>query len=291
VLGLDPDPSSLWPEAHAAVQAGMSPAEAASAAVLHHCRALIDATSESCVAIKPQLARFEVLGASGHSVLAQVMGHARAHGLLVIADGKRGDIDVTAGAYANSLFGGLDGPFGHIDGLQADLITVNPLMGRDAIAPFVEVARAAGAGVLILVRTSNPGAADLEDLRLEGGEALWERIALMVAELGRSGLGSQGLSDVGAVMGATVPAHLDRARELMGSTPLLLPGIGAQGGRVEDLRAAFLPGRGGGLVTASRSIAAAHVSAGGEPAQAASAEAARLRAVAWSLSGSVLAES
>ena len=206
----------------------------------------------------------------------------------MIADGKRGDIDVTAEAYAASLFGGLDTPFGHIDGLGADLATVNPLMGRDALEPFVAAAREAGAGVLVLVRTSNPGAADVEDLALSGGGTVWERLAAMVDELGRAGRHDGPLSDVGAVMGATEPGHLARARELMGSAPFLLPGVGAQGGRVEDLAAAFLPGRAGGLVSASRSIAEAHRTAGGEPAAAARAEAERLRASTWELSGRAL---
>lgn len=287
---MDPDPAALWPQAPPAPRAGLPPAEAAAAAVLQHCRALIDATADHCVAIKPQLARFEALGAPGWGVLQGVAAHARERGLLVIADGKRGDIDVTAGAYAGALTGGIDSPFGHIDGLKADLITVNPLMGRDAIAPFIAGARATGAGVLILVRTSNPGAADLEDLTLESGETLWERIAGLVEELGRPGVGSAGLSDVGAVMGTTVPGHLDRARELMPAAPFLLPGIGAQGGRVEDLRAAFLPGRAGGLVSASRSIAGAHLASGGEPGPAAGAEAERLRETAWALSAPALAE-
>lgn len=289
MLGLDPDPNALWPEAHAAAGSGTSPEEAAAAAVLAHCRALIEATADSCVAIKPQLARFEALGAPGWGVLAQVARIAREHGLLVIADGKRGDIDVTAGAYAAALTTGMDSPFGHIEGLGADLITVNPLMGRDAITPFIDAARAAGSGVLILVRTSNPGAADIEDLRLEGGETVWERVARLVDELGRPGLGDSGLSDVGAVVGATAPGHLVRARELMGRATFLLPGIGAQGGRVEDLRAAFSPGSAGGLVSASRSIAGAHRTVGGEPASAARAEAEALREKAWMLSESVLA--
>lgn len=274
------------------MQPGAEASRRAATAVLDHCRALIDATAEHCVAVKPQLARFEALGAPGREVLQQVAQHAREHGLLVIADGKRGDIDVTAGAYAGSLFAGLDSPFGYIEGLQADLITVNPLMGRDAIEPFIAAARMVGSGVLILVRTSNPGAADLEDLRLEGGETVWERVAMLVDELGRPGLGGAGLSDVGAVVGATVPGHLDRARELMGAATFLLPGIGAQGGRVEDLRAAFLPGPAGGLVTASRSIAGAYRSETGErdPARAASDEAERLREAAWSLSEAVLSQ-
>jgi len=267
---------------------GLAPEQEAGAAVLAHCRALIDAAGAACVAVKLQLARFEVLGATGWNLLREVSEHARGAGLLVIADGKRGDIDVTAEAYAAGLLGGLDTPFGHIRGLGADMVTVNPLMGSDALAPFVAAARAAGAGVLVLVRTSNPGAADVEDLALAGGGTVWERVAALVEELGSPGAESGGLSDVGAVMGATEPRHLARARELMPSAPFLLPGVGAQGGRVQDLAPAFLAGRAGGLVTASRSIANAHRASGGEPAAAARAEAERLRACTWALSGQAL---
>lgn len=200
----------------------------------------------------------------------------------MIADGKRGDIDVTAEAYAASLFGGLETPHGHVAGLGADLATVNPLMGRDAIEPFVRAARETGAGVLVLVRTSNPGAADVQERELADGGAVWERLAALVADLG--GVGGDGVSDVGAVIGATAPERLARARELMPSAPFLLPGIGAQGGRVEDLAAAFAPGPAGGLISASRSIAGAHLSAGGSPEVAARAEAERLRGLAWELS-------
>jgi orotidine-5'-phosphate decarboxylase len=291
VLGLDPDPAGLWPSGGKDLEPGLTPAHSAAAAVQAHCCALIDATAHACVAVKPQLARFELLGAPGREALGEVAAHAREAGLLVIADGKRGDIDVTARAYAGSLFGGIDTPFGHLDGLHVDLATVNPLMGRDAIEPFVTAARADGAGVLVLVRTSNPGAADIEDLTLADGATVWERVAALVAELGADGIGASGLSDVGAVVGATEPRHLARARELMGSATFLLPGIGAQGGRVEDLAPAFAIGRAGGLVTASRSIAAAHHVSGGDPARAARAEAERLREAAWALSGQALAVS
>lgn len=294
MLGLDPDPDALWPDrAAAAAGEGLagargSAADRAAAAVERHCRAVIDATAEACVAVKPQLARFELLGAPGWSALEAVVRYAQERGLLVIADGKRGDIDVTASAYAGALFGGVRTQFGELTGLGADLATVNPLMGLDAIEPFVTGARAAGAGVLVLVRTSNPGAADVEDLRLGEGEAVWERLAGIVHELGAPGVGRQGLSDVGAVMGATEPAHLERARELMGHAVFLLPGIGAQGGRVEDLAPAFAPGRAGGLVSASRSIVNAHLRDGdapwSSPADAARAEAERLREAAWALS-------
>jgi orotidine-5'-phosphate decarboxylase len=283
VLGLDPDPGALWPGSDFE-PAQRSPSERAGAAVVGHCRMVIDATARACVAVKLQLACFERLGAPGWSALENVAAYAKARGLLVIADGKRGDIAVSAAGYAQALTVGVDTPFGPAGGLGADLLTVNPLMGRDAIEPFIKTAREAGAGVVVLVRTSNRGAEDVEDLELRGGGALWERLAAMVDELGRGGVGQTGISDVGAVMGATAPTHLARARELMKSAIFLLPGVGAQGGRVEDLAPAFAPGRAGGLVSASRGIVAAHERCGGTPAAAASAEAERLRDAAWTLS-------
>jgi orotidine-5'-phosphate decarboxylase len=281
VLGLDPDPMALWPGIE--VPSGGSPCEQTAAMVRAHCEALIDAVGPACVAVKPQLARFETLGAAGWSALQATCTYARTTGLLVIADGKRGDIDVSARAYARALMGDVETPLGAIHGLDADMVTVNPLMGSDTVLPFVEIARPAGAGVLALVRTSNPGAADIEDLRLAGGEAVWERIAALVDELGRDGVGESGLSDVGAVVGATAPQHLLRARELMPHAVFLLPGVGAQGGRVEELAPAFVPGRAAGLITASRLIAQAHLAIGGDPASAALREAERLRALAWAL--------
>jgi orotidine-5'-phosphate decarboxylase len=157
-------------------------------------------------------------------------------------------------------------------------------MGADTVASFRAVAAGAGAGLFALVRTSNPGAADVEDLELAGGGRVWEAVAALVARAGEPGPAS-GLTDVGAVVGATAPQHLARARELMPATPFLLPGIGAQGGRVEDLAPAFAPGRAAGLVTASRSIVRAHEAAGApaDPAAAARAEAERLRTQAWRL--------
>lgn len=294
VLGLDPDPARLWPGAAATEppadrpgppRPGRPAAQRAAAAVAAHCAALIDAAGPACVAAKPQLACFERLGAPGHEALERVVEHARSAGLLVIADAKRGDIDVSARAYAQALFGGLSTPCGEVPGLRADLATVNPLMGVDALEPLIAGARACGGGVLALVRTSNPGAQDVLELELAGGGRVWERLAQIVARLGRSGVGESGLSDVGAVVGATAPERLARARELMPHAVFLLPGVGAQGGHVQDLAPAFAPGRAGGLVTASRSIAEAHRDTGADPGAAARAEAERLRALAWGLAG------
>jgi orotidine-5'-phosphate decarboxylase len=244
--------------------------------VAAHCAALIEAAGPACVAAKPQLACFERLGAPGWAALEETVRRARAAGLLVIADGKRGDVPVTATAYGQALVGAVPTPFGEVAGLGADAFTANPLLGRDALQPLLDSARRAGAGVFLLVRTSNPGAADVEDLPVEGAP-LWERLARLVHELGGAGVG---LADVGAVAGATAPEHLARMRELMPRAPFLLPGVGAQGGRVEDLAPAFAPGPAGGLVTASRSIAEAGVE---DPPGAARAEAQQLRSVAWEL--------
>jgi orotidine-5'-phosphate decarboxylase len=296
VLGLDPDPSRLWPQAAAATDrastgdpaldatlAADTAAAHAASAVLHHCRALIDAAGPACVAIKPQVACFERLGAPGWAALQATAEHARAAGLLVIADAKRGDIDVTATAYAQGLLTGLDTPFGRIDGLRADALTVNPYLGRDALEPFVRAAGEARAGLFVLVRTSNPGAADVEDVETAAGTAVWEHVAAIVDDLGREMEAAGALSAIGAVMGSTRPEHLQTARRLLPRAPFLLPGIGAQGGRVEDLAPAFAPGPAGGLVSASRSIARAYEATDADPAAAARAEAQRLRAAAWAL--------
>ena len=285
VLGLDPDPARLWPAAlHAAGPPGPPPAERAARAVAAHCRLAIEAAGEQCVAVKLQVACFERLGAPGWATLASVVQSARAAGLLVIADAKRGDIGVTATAYAQAFLGETTTPFGAVPGLGADALTVNPLLGVDSLEPFVTAARARGAGLLVLVRTSNPGAADIQELALASSCTVSDSLAGIVAEIGAPGIGAAGLSDVGAVVGATAPGRLEALRALMPRTIFLLPGVGAQGARVEELAPAFTPGPAAGLITASRGIVNAYERVGGEPAAAAGAEAARLRELAWSLS-------
>src|SRR5215207_2028510 len=197
VLGIDPDPAKLWPaaidrtsEARARLALSFSDAEEAAgeqppsagvvarletaAAVLAHCRAMIDAVAPAVFAIKPQLACFERLGAPGWLALEHITTYAREQGLLVLADGKRGDVPVTAAAYGQALVGSTPSPFGGVAGLGADAFTANPLLGRDSLEPLVQSAREHGSGVIVLVRTSNPGAADLFDLTLDTGERLWE---------------------------------------------------------------------------------------------------------------------
>jgi orotidine-5'-phosphate decarboxylase len=211
------------------------------------------------VAVKPQLACFERLGPAGWTALNDTVAAARAAGLLVVADAKRGDVPHIAAVYAESLLtGGADG-----QGLDSDAATVNPLMGGDVLDAFLDVAAPAGAGLFALVRTSNPGAADLLDLDA-GGRPLYERIAELVGARADRLLGEGGLSGLGAVVGATEPRHLAGIRALLPASIFLVPGVGAQGGRAADLGPAFGEHPASVVVNASRSIAGA-----ADPGQAA----------------------
>jgi orotidine-5'-phosphate decarboxylase len=284
VLGLDPDPSRLWPEAIARTGPVEAPPEdrarLTAEAVAHHCALAIGAAGPSCVAVKPQLACFERLGSHGWAALEQTVAVAHEHGLLVIADGKRGDVAQSAEAYGQALVGKTAGPFGEVEGLGADAFTANPMLGRDALEPLLAAADAAGAGCFVLVRTSNPGAAEIQDQPEDS--PLRVRLARIVDELGAERVGrDSGLSDVGAVTGATRPELLAELRQQMPRAIFLLPGIGAQGGRAQDLGPAFAPHPAAGLVAASRSIVDAHATVAGDPALAAQQAAEALRIATW----------
>ena len=282
MLGLDPDPAALWPQALEEDDGDGSVRERTARAVTRHCRAAIEAAGAACVAVKLQLACFERLGAPGWDALAAVRDVARSRGLLVLADAKRGDVPVTAGAYGQALVGSTPGPFGDVPGLGADAFTANPLLGRDSLEPLVAAASSADAGCFVLVSTSNPGASDFQDLTAGDGP-VHEHLAALVDALGAGEVGDCGLSLVGAVTGATRPERLRRLREIMPRAIFLLPGVGAQGGSAAGLGAAFEPHPAAGLVTASRSIVNAHRDRDGDPAGASSAAAEELRAQTWNI--------
>lgn len=239
------------------------------------CLALIESAGPACVAVKPQLARFEMLGSPGVAALEAVCAAAAEAGLLVIADGKRGDVPVSARAYGAAMVGSADAALGGLPGLGADAFTLNPMLGADSVEPLVEAAAAAGAGVFALVRTSNPGAADVLDLETGAGP-VHEHLARMVDGFAARLAGAGGLSGAGAVVGATEPRFIARLRELMPSSIFLLPGVGAQGGDPGALGSAFAAGPASALVTASRSVAGA-----ADPAAAAEA----LRETVWAAAG------
>jgi orotidine-5'-phosphate decarboxylase len=185
------------------------------------------------VAVKPQSAFFEARGWRGVRAFESVCAHARAAGLLVIADVKRGDIGTTAQAYADAVFA------------HADAATVSPYLGGDSLLPFFDACRQ-GAGIFVLVKTSNPGSGDLQDALLADGRRVWEHVAALVAAW------SADVPSVGAVVGATYPDEVAAARRLLPHTTFLLPGVGAQGATVADLAPAFVDGL--ALVSASRSV-------------------------------------
>jgi orotidine-5'-phosphate decarboxylase len=235
--------------------------------VVEYCRGIVDAVAGVAVAVKPQSAFFEAQGPGGWAALTEVCEYAREADLLVIADAKRGDVPSTARAYV-AAFAPL-----------ADAVTVNPYLGSDSLEPFF--ARD-GLGVFVLVKTSNPGSVDVQDLPLADGRPLWQHVAGLVDRWGADLVGTSGFSSVGAVVGATFPQEVAEARRLLPRSVLLLPGIGAQGGRAEDLAEAFSVGPSGALVSASRSVLYADSGAGWQEAAAAEAErlAGELRAVA-----------
>jgi len=246
VVGIDPDPASLPPEIRERFGVGV----AASAAALEAFgREVIDAVADTAAAVKAQAAYFERWGGAGIDALARVLAAARDAGLIAIADIKRGDIGSTAEAYADAYLGETPGTVGP----HADAVTVAPLLGSDSIRPFLDRAREGGRGVFVLVRTSNPSASEIQDLPVEG-RPLYERIADLVRLWGEPLRGACGLSAVGGVVGATNPAAAARVRSLLPEAFLLIPGIGAQGGKPEDLGPAFLPGGRGVIVNSSREV-------------------------------------
>jgi orotidine-5'-phosphate decarboxylase len=214
------------------------------------CRGVIDVVAPLVSAVKPQAAFFEELGPAGAAALADVIAYARSRDLLVVLDGKRNDIGTTAEAYARGYLSA-SGPWG------ADALTVSPYLGDDSLQPFVEAARANNAGVFVLVKTSNPGGAQFQDL-LAAHKPIYRHVALHVARLTAADVGESGFGTTGAVVGATYPDQLAELRELMAQSWLLIPGYGSQGGTARDVAAGFRDDGLGAIVNNSRGIIFAH---------------------------------
>jgi len=277
VVGLDPQVDLLPVELRGDVHLGR---EHAAEAFGRFCRGVIDAVAPYVVAVKPQSAFFEELGADGVRALEDVCAYARQAGLLVILDAKRGDIGSTSRAYAAAFLE----PRGH-EAPLADALTVNPYLGRDAVEPMLAACKRDGAGIFCVVKTSNAGSAEVQDAILTDGKPLWQHVARLVREWGEDIVGARGLSSVGAVIGATHPRAVGEARRLLPKSILLLPGVGAQGATPADVARAFTSGPASALVTVSRALIYAFRVDGGEWRAAAGAEAARLRGEVWSVSG------
>lgn len=241
-VGLDPDPARIAGDVGA------------------FNRAIIAATADLVCCYKPNIAFYEALGRAGFEALKATIA-AVPDGIPVLLDAKRGDVPNTAEAYARALF----------DEWGADAVTVNPYLGEDSLAPFF---RRAERGVFVVCRTSNPGARDLQDLRVRGADGGEEPLYLHVAAR-VNGWNSSG--NAGLVIGATYPAELALVRERCPELPILVPGVGAQQGELAaSVRAADNGRPWGFLVNASRGVLYA-AQAGEDPATSARAAALALR--------------
>ena len=265
-VGLDPRPSLVPPPlAQEALARHGDTAEAVAAAFLAFNRGLLAAVAGRCAAVKPQVACYEAYGPAGLRCLLDTIADARGLGIPVIVDAKRGDIGSTAEHYRQAWVDGAPGLGGaHLAGAGGDWVTVNGYLGSEGVMPFLPQTPGS-AGVFVLVRTSNPSAAELQDLPC-GAETVMEAMARLVARWGQGRVGRCGLSDVGAVVGATWPEQARRLRALMPDTLFLVPGYGAQGGAAADALAGLRGDDRGVLVNSSRAIIGAWQS-GGDPSR------------------------
>jgi len=275
VVGLDPVLENL-PEAvrQQAEKAHERFEEAAAAAILDFNRQLIDAVQDLVPAVKPQVAFYDHYGPAGMAGCRDTCLYAAARGLTVIGDIKRGDIGSTSKAYANAHLGGVPAWAGTYSGFPTDIITVNPYLGDDCLKEFMGDVKAHDKGLFVLVKTSNPTSAQLQNL-LSEGRPIYEHVALMVNRWTEETVGQSGYSPVGAVVGATYPAEAQRLRALMPRAFFLVPGYGAQGGGGQDVVPCFNTDGLGALVNSSRGIIFAWQQPGGQglPWQQASREA------------------
>jgi orotidine-5'-phosphate decarboxylase len=241
-VGLDP----RWEDLPEAIRRSRGEdLDGRAAAILEFNRAVIRIVAPLVPVVKPNIAFYEALGAPGYRCFLETVAAAREAGLLVIGDVKRGDLGNTAESYARA----------HFEIAGCDAVTLNPYLGLDSIEPFLRRCRGSGRGVFLLVKTSNPGSADLQDLEV-GNLRVFEEVAILVRAwaAGEGLVGARGWSAVGAVAGATHPAEVALLRRMLPGVPFLVPGYGAQGGTAKDCAAAFDAKGEGAVVNSSRGI-------------------------------------
>ncbi len=227
--------------------------EYAARIILEFNREVIDLIAPLVGIIKPQIAFYELYGWWGIWAYAKTIKYAKQKGLIVIGDVKRGDIPSTAEAYANAHIGKV-----HIDNFIetpffVDAITVNPFFGSDGLYPFIQVAKEHNKGIFILVKTSNPFSGEFQNLTF-GDKKLYEIIAEKTNEWGKDLVGKNGYSAIGAVVGATFSNEITILRKIMPAAYFLVPGYGAQGANIDNLKCCFNPDGLGAIINSSRSL-------------------------------------
>ena len=264
VAGLDPKPEQI-PTHILEKSYGMfgESLMGAAAAVWEFNKGLIDALCDVVPAVKPQAAYYERLGWRGLEVLERTIRYAHEKGLFVIADIKRGDIGSTAEAYSDAWLGATQVGGQNQSAFNADCVTLNGYMGSDSVKPFLADCEARGKCVFVLVKTSNPGSGELQNVPAQGG-MVYQVMGDLVERLGGGAVGKYGFTPCGAVTGATYPEEMQDLRARLPHTFFLVPGYGAQGGTAEDVRFAFDKDGRGAIVNASRSIMCAWKKTGGD---------------------------
>ena len=254
--------------------------DGAAAALFEFNKALIDALCDVVPAVKPQAAYYEMYGWQGVKALKDTIEYAKSKGMFVITDGKRNDIGTTMQAYASAHLGETDIEGEIVEPFGADALTVNGYLGTDGIKPLVDICNKGDKGIFVLVKTSNPSSGELQDMKLEGGQTVYEQMGKMCESWGEELTGKYNYSGVGAVVGATYPAQLEEMRAKLPHTFFLVPGYGAQGGGAEDVKNAFDKNGLGAIINSSRAIMCAWKKQGLEEtyfAKAAYNEAVRMR--------------
>ena len=253
-VGLDPRIKRIPTKIFTALRKNFSDSqEVIKRAIISFNRDIIDAVKAEAAVVKIQLAFYEIYGAAGFEAAKKTAEYAKSQGLAVIIDGKRNDIGSTAKAYAQAYLGGGEDKYTDLsDSVSA--LTVNPYLGSDGIQPFIDVCKEGGKGSFVLVKTSNPSSGELQDLKLESDDTVYETVAKLVAEWGKELIGEEGYSSLGAVVAATYPEMIAQLREIMKNNYFLVPGFGAQGGGAEDIVNAFNDDGLGAVINSSRGI-------------------------------------
>lgn len=215
---------------------------------------LMDALCDIVPAVKPQAAYYENLGWQGMEMLERTIAYAKSKGLFVIADIKRGDIGSTATAYAEGWLSGADIEGQTFKSFDADCVTLNGYMGSDSILPFLNAAKGEDKCAFVLVKTSNPGSGELQDIKTADGQTIYQVMGQLNEQIAAGTEGKYGFTMTGAVTGATYPEQIQNLRTLLPRTFFLVPGYGAQGGTAEDVKYAFNEKGHGAIVNSSRGI-------------------------------------
>ena len=245
------------------MKAGAKTFEDVAERVLEFNKKLIDNIADIVPSVKVQIAYYEMYGVAGMKAYYETLKYAKAKGLYVIADAKRNDIGSTASCYAKAFLGETQVNDVALSAFPSDYVTINGYLGSDGILPFVEECEKNEKGIFVLVKTSNPSGAEIQNVILDNGVPMYEYVGGLVEKWGESTVGKYGYSAVGAVVGATHPAEAARLREVLPHTFFLIPGYGAQGGKAEMLKSCFKENGLGGVVNNSRGILCAYKKNGG----------------------------